>query len=84
MFSIQLDVSVVYIHNLNSKYLKHSEKGLGKVVEGAPFGLGRIKVELSTEHLHAQQGEDDDKEEEQQQQRSDGLHGVEQRRHQVA
>lgn len=56
---------------------------MGKVVKGTPLSLGFIKVELSTEHLHAQQGEDNDEEEEQQQQRSNGLHGVEQRSHQV-
>lgn len=48
------------------EYLKHSEEGLGKVVKGTPLGLGLIKVELPTKHLHAQQGEDDDEEEEQQ------------------
>lgn len=66
-----------------SGYLKHSEEGLGKVVKGASLGLGLIKVELSTKHLHSQQGEDDNEEEEQQQQGSNGFHGVEQRCHQV-
>lgn len=65
------------------KYLKHSEESLGKIVKGAPLGLRFVKVELSSEHLHAQQGEDDDEEEEQQQQGSDGLHGVKQGCHQV-
>lgn len=74
----------VYSHNLRCTYLEHSEKSLGKVVKGTPLGLGFIKVELSTKHLHAQQGEDNDEQEEQQQQGSDGLHGVEQRCHQVA
>ena len=65
-------------------YLKHSQKGLGEVVKGTPLGLGLVKVELPTKDLHAQQREDDDEEEEQQQQGGDGLHGVQQRSHQVA
>lgn len=72
------DHGVELCHNLNCspecKYLKHSEKSLGKVVKGTPLGLGFVKVELSSKHLHAQQREDDDEEEEQQQQGSDGLH----------
>ena len=83
----QLPHNSNYGHNLLSasgrEYLKHSEEGLGKVVKGTPLGLRLIEVELSTKHLHAQQGEDDDEEEEQQQQGSNGLHGVEKRCHQV-
>lgn len=59
---------------LNLKYLKHREKSLGEIVKCTPLRLGLIKVELSTKHLHAQQGEDNDKEEEQQQQGSNGFH----------
>ena len=64
-------------------YLETGEQCLGKGVKGAAFGLRLVEVELATEQLHAQQGEDDEEEEEQQQQRGDGLHGVQQRCHQV-
>lgn len=63
--------------------LKAGEERLGERVEGAPLGLRLVEVELASEELHAQQSEDDEEEEEQQQQRGDGLHGVQQRRHQV-
>lgn len=39
---------------------------------------------LATKQLHAQQSEDNDEEEEQEQEADDGLHGVEQRHHQVS
>lgn len=38
---------------------------------------------LSTEQLHSQQGKDYDEEEEEEEQADDGLHGVQQRDHQV-
>lgn len=74
----------MYSCNLSCTCLEHSEESLGEVVKCTPLGLGFIKVELSTKYLHAQQGEDDDEQEKQQQQGSNGLHGVEQRCHQVA
>lgn len=64
-------------------HLEHSEQGLREVVKRAPFGHSLVKVKLAPKKLHAQQGEDNDEEEEQQQQGGDGLHGVEQRGHQV-
>lgn len=64
-------------------HLEHSEQGLGEVIKRAPFGHSLIKVEFAPKKLHAKQGEDNDEEEEQQQQGGDGLHGVEQRGHQV-
>lgn len=48
-------------------YLKHSKEGLWEVVKGAPFCLGFIKVELSTKHLHPQQGKYNNEEEKKQQ-----------------
>lgn len=57
-------------------HLEHSQERLWEVVEGASLGLCLIEIELPSEQLHSQQGEDDDEEEEQQQQRGDGLHGV--------
>ena len=55
-----------HTQTFTTTHLKDGEQGLGKVVEGAPLGLGLVKVELAPKHLHAQQGEDDDEEEEQQ------------------
>ena len=65
-------------------HLEDSEQGLGEVIKRAPFGHSLVKVELAPKKLHAEQGENNDEEEEQQQQGGDGLHGVEQRGHQVA
>lgn len=39
---------------------------------------------LSSKQLHPQQGEDHNEEEEEEEQTDDGLHGVEQRNHQVS
>lgn len=64
-------------------HLKDGQQGLGEVVEAAAFLVYVVEVELAAEHLHPEQSEDDDEEEEQEQQRGDGLHGVEQRCHQV-
>ena len=41
------------------------------------------KLNFPSEQLHAEQREDDEEEEEEEQQRGDGLHRVEERRHQV-
>lgn len=65
-------------------HLEHRQQGLGEVIERASFGHSLVKIELSPEKLHAQQGKYDDEEEEQQQQRGDGLHGIQQGGHQVA
>jgi hypothetical protein len=65
-------------------YLKDSEEGLGEGIKGAPLGVGLVKVELAPKQLHAKQGEDDDEEKEEKQQGGDGLHGIEQRCHQIA
>lgn len=67
----------------SNRYLENSEKGLGEVIESASFSHSFIKVKLSPKKLHAKQGKDNDKEEKQQQQGCDGLHGVEERGHQV-
>lgn len=64
-------------------YLEAGEQSLREGVEGAAFGLRLVKVELPPEELHAEQSEDDEEEEQEEQQRGDGLHGVEQRRHQI-
>lgn len=64
-------------------YLETGEQRLRESVECAAFGLRFIKVEFSSEQLHAEQGEDDEEEEKEEQQRGDGLHGVQQRCHQV-
>ena len=64
-------------------YLEAGEQCLGEGVEGAAFGLRLVKVELPSEQLHTKQSEDDEEEEEEQQQGGDGLHGVQQRRHQI-
>lgn len=64
-------------------YLETGEQCLRESVKCAAFGLRFIKVELSSEQLHAEQGEDDEEEEKKEQQRGDGLHGVQQRCHQV-
>lgn len=68
----------------SGSHLEHSQQGLGEVVESASFGHSLVKIKLSPEKLHAQQGKDDDEEEEEQQQRGDGLHGIKQAGHQVA
>lgn len=68
----------------SGSHLEHSQQGLGEVVESASFGHSFVKIKLSPEKLHAQQGKDDNEEEEQQQQRGDGLHGIQQGGHQVA
>lgn len=64
-------------------HLKHSQQGLREVVKSASFGNSLVKVEFAAKELHAEQTEDDDEEEEQQQQGRNGLHGVQQRRHQI-
>ncbi len=64
-------------------YLEAGEQRLWEGVEGAAFGLRLIEVELPSKQLHAKQGEDDEEEEEEQQQGGDGLHGVQQRSHQI-
>lgn len=64
-------------------YLEAGEQCLRERVKGAAFGLSLIKVELSSKQLHAEQSEDDEEEEEEQQQGGDGLHGVQQGRHQI-
>lgn len=64
-------------------YLEAGEQRLREGVERAAFGLRLVEVELPSEQLHAEQSEDDEEEEEEQQQGGDGLHGVQQRRHQI-
>lgn len=64
-------------------YLEAGEQRLREGVERAALGLRLVEVELAAKQLHPQQSEDDEEEEEQQQQGGDGLHGVQQRRHQV-
>lgn len=64
-------------------HLEAGEQRLWEGVERAAFGLRLVEVELPSKQLHAKQSEDDEEEEEQQQQRGDGLHGVQQRRHQI-
>ena len=55
-----------HTQTFTATHLKDGEQARGEVAEGASLGLGLVKVELATKHLHAQQGEDDDEEEEQQ------------------
>lgn len=69
---------------VSRSYLKDGEEGLGEGIKGASLSVGLVKVELAPKQLHAKKGEDDDKEKEEKQQGGDGLHGVEQRCHQIA
>jgi len=64
-------------------YLEHSDKGLREAVKGAA-GFGLVgKVELSSKHLHPQQGENDNEKEKEQQQAGNGTDGVQERGHQI-
>lgn len=53
-------------------YLEHSDEGLWEAIKGAAGFVLIGKVELSSEHLHTQQGEDDNEKEEEQQQAGNG------------
>lgn len=64
-------------------YLEHCDESLRKVIKVAPANPVVREVELASEYLHPQQGEDDDEEEEEQQQGGDRGNGVEQGCHQV-
>ncbi len=64
-------------------YLEAGEQRLWEGVKGAAFGLRLVEVELPSKQLHAEQSEDDEEEEEEEQQGGDGLHGVQQGRHQI-
>lgn len=63
--------------------LKHSEQRLREVVKRAPFGHRLVEVKFAPKELHPEKREYNNEEEEKQQQGGDGLHGVEQRGHQV-
>lgn len=64
-------------------YLEDGDECLREIVEVASSDLLIREVELSSEHLHAQQSEDDNEEEEEEQERCDGADRVQQRCHQV-
>lgn len=64
-------------------YLKHSEEGLGEVVECTPPGLHFIEVKLAPKELHPQEWEDDNEEEEKQQQGGNGADWIQEWSHKV-
>ena len=65
------------------RYLEAGEQCLREGIECAALGLRLVEVELPSKQLHAEQGKDDEEEEEEEQQGGNGLHGVQQGRHQI-
>lgn len=64
-------------------HLKHGQHGDGKRVEVGGW-CSIWKVECASKELHSQEGKDQNEKKQKQKQRDDGLHGAQQRDHQVS